>query len=103
MITHYKARQLLVGLEGDPETLKQLAEYIRAQERGPADFEALSEREHAIRAANRAVEAISRVATLTSDLARANAHIVALEDRVTALEGALIEIVELIEARFPSS
>lgn len=97
MITHHRAKQLLGGLEGDPETLAKLAEYIRAQERGPSDFEGLSEREHAIRAANRAVEAISRVGTLTTDLRASEARIAALEASQRDLSDILGEVLAMIE------
>lgn len=98
MITHRDARTLLGGLEGDPETVAKLAEYIRQQERGPADFEGLSEREHVTRAANRAVEAISRVGTLTSDLRAANARIAALEAQGRDLGEVLEAVLAMIEA-----
>lgn len=97
MITHYQAKQLLGGLEGDPETVAKLAEYIRAQERGPADFEALSDREHANRAANRAVEAISRVGTMQTDLRGHEARIAALEAQGRDLGDILGEVLAMIE------
>ncbi len=99
MISHHAARRLLDGLAGDPETIDKLAEYIRAQERGPKDWESLSDREHNIRAANRAVEAISRVATLNTDLAHANARIAALEAAQRDLSDVLEAVLGMIEAQ----
>lgn len=87
MISHNEARAILRTLTGDSTQLARLADYIDAQQDGPRDWDRLSDREHSIRAANRAVEAISRVGTLNSDLS-------ALVDRVATIEETLALVVE---------
>ena len=69
MTTHRDATLLLRSLDAEAGTIATLLDYVSAQERGPRADDNLSDREHSIRAANRAVEAISRVGTLTSDFA----------------------------------
>ena len=91
MISHGEARRLLNGLEGDPDTIARLGEYIRAQAHGPKDWESLTDREHNIRAANRAIEAISRVGALHSDMR-------AVEARISALEASQRDLSEVLEA-----
>ncbi len=99
MISHFAARRLIESLNGDPDTLASLAEYVRQQERGPIDFEGLSERQHATMAANRAVEAISRVGTLTTDLRDAEARIAAVEASQRDLSEVLAAVLAMIEER----
>lgn len=99
MISHFAARRLIDSLTGDPETLASLTEYVRQQERGPIDFEGLSERQHATMAANRAVEAISRAGTLTTELREAEARIAAVEAQGRDLAEVLEAVLAMIEAR----
>ena len=91
MITYHRARQVAQNLEGDPDTRALILAYIDQEQRGPKDWEALTDRDHSVRAANRAVEAISRVGTLTSDIATLN-------DRVASLEGVCLELEEMLVA-----
>lgn len=51
------------------------------------------------RAARRAIEAISRVGTLTSDLASAKEEIEHLKAKIDDLQSILVEALTLIEAR----
>lgn len=96
MVTHAQARRLLAtlveNLDYDPETFSRMLDYIDSQERGPAADAHLSDREHSIRAANRAVEAISRCGALADDMAGQGARIASLE----ALCGDLAEALETL-------
>lgn len=98
MITHNQARRLLATIDTDASTKDRLAQYINGQERGPAEWENLSDRDHSVRAAQRAVEAISRVATLTTDLGAAEARIASLEASVDELRGIVMEVLGLMDS-----
>lgn len=97
MISYHQARRLLDTLSGDPETVAALRSYIDAQANGPRDWDSLTDREHSVRAANRAVEAISRVATLTDDLRKAQGEIDALRASQADLSDVLGEVLALLD------
>lgn len=102
MISHHQARRLVDSLAGDPETIAALRTYIAEQSHGPKDWDSLTDREHSVRASNRAVEAISRVATLADDLGKAQARIAALEASTGDLNEIIGELLAMIEARTSS-
>lgn len=96
-ISHGEAKRLLSSLTGEPETIAQLRDYIDRQQSGPKDWESLTDREHNIRAANRAVEAISRVGTLNDDVRGLNARIDALEASNRDLGEVLAAVLGMME------
>ncbi|MCB4862557.1 hypothetical protein K7W03_23480 [Sphingobium sp. PNB] len=96
-MTHNQARRLLQSLDVDDQTRQSLTQYINSQEKGPPDFDSLTDREHSIRASNRAVEAISRVATLQSDLDDAQERIAQLEDNQRSLATVLEAVLAMLD------
>jgi len=97
MITHNQAKRLVANLEGDPDTLAKIRAYMDQEQFGPKIWDSLSDREHSIRAANRAVEAISRVGALAVDVSDQAARIGALEGSVRDLSEVLAALLELID------
>lgn len=97
IITHHEAKRLLTTLEADPETITALRSYIDRQTNGPADWDTVSDREHSIRAANRATEAISRLGALMDDLRAIRSRIASLEAAQTDLSTVLEAVLSIIE------
>lgn len=64
-----------------------------------SDWKSETVNQCAERAARRAIEAVSRVGTLTSDLAGANARIAALEARAVEFDALLGALLGMIEGR----
>lgn len=96
-MTHNQARRLLQTLDVDDRVRQSLTDYINRQEKGPPDFDNLTDREHSIRASNRAVEAISRVATLQSDLGDAQERIAQLEENQRSLATVLEAVLTMLD------
>lgn len=69
----------------------------------PIDWETETVSQTAQRAARRAIEAISRVGTLTADLATANARIDALEAQAQGFDALLGAMLAEIDRRLPQS
>ena len=95
-LSHSSARRLLASLTGDEKTISALSRYIAEQE-APEDWSNETTAQCANRASNRAIEAISRVGTLTSDLQAANNRIATLEASQAGLQAAAEAMLLMIE------
>lgn len=95
-LSHFEAKRLVENLELDQDARAALIHYIAAQA-APDDWSNETIAQEAGRASRRAIEAISRVATLNSDLNALSATVGDLSASLEAMATIIAEQQEKID------